>query len=76
MIECYECNKQAAELSPRSRCVNCEHKRATFNEAEAERHRTVATALGDRCRRAWDALHRDDDMSASDAMMILTGDDT
>lgn len=32
--ECYQCGKKAVELSPRSRCVTCEHQRANFNSWE------------------------------------------
>jgi hypothetical protein len=31
---CYECDTQVWELSPRSRCVKCEHRRAIFNEKD------------------------------------------
>ena len=37
MTECYECEAEVHELSPRSRCVNCEYRRAKFNEKEVER---------------------------------------
>lgn len=37
--ECYECNEQVHELSPRSRCVKCEHRRAIFNEKENDKLR-------------------------------------
>ena len=33
-MSCYECNKKTNELSPRSRCVECEYRRAKFNEKE------------------------------------------
>lgn len=36
MKECYECGNLADKLSPRSRCVMCEHRRAEFNERENE----------------------------------------
>jgi len=39
MIECYECNNPAHKLSSRSRCVDCEHRRAIFNEKENEKLR-------------------------------------
>ena len=29
---CYECDAEVYELSPRSRCVMCEHRRANVNE--------------------------------------------
>ena len=32
MKECYECSRLVHELSPRSRCVRCEYKRAVYNE--------------------------------------------
>lgn len=33
---CYQCHDEVAELSPRSRCLHCEHKRSVANEAENE----------------------------------------
>jgi len=33
---CYECDAQVWELSPRSRCVKCEHRRAIFNEKDSD----------------------------------------
>ena len=38
---CYECEKVVplGQLSPRSRCVMCEHRRAVFNEKENEKLR-------------------------------------
>lgn len=41
---CYVCNTKAV-LSPRSRCVVCEHERAVFNEAENEELRARIDAL-------------------------------
>jgi hypothetical protein len=35
MTVCYECDASVYELSPRSRCVSCEYRRAIFNEKEA-----------------------------------------
>lgn len=42
-VTCYECDRvvPAGELSPRSRCVTCEHRRAKFNERENEKLRTL-----------------------------------
>lgn len=34
MSNCYECGAHTKELSPRSRCVSCEHRRAIYNEEE------------------------------------------
>lgn len=34
MTNCYECGAHTKELSPRSRCVSCEHRRAIYNEEE------------------------------------------
>lgn len=39
MKECYECGSLTDKLSPRSRCVTCEHRRAEFNEEENRRVR-------------------------------------
>jgi hypothetical protein len=33
---CYECDTQVWELSPRSRCLKCEHRRAIFNEKDSD----------------------------------------
>lgn len=35
-VECYECNRLKTALSPRSRCITCEYRRAQFNEEENE----------------------------------------
>jgi hypothetical protein len=32
MKSCYECGAKVHELSPRSRCVHCEYRRALVNE--------------------------------------------
>lgn len=45
MKECYECGSLADKLSPRSRCVTCEHHRAVFNEKEAEEFRRKSLGL-------------------------------
>ena len=37
--QCYECGRAARELSDRSRCVRCEHRRALVNEKENEQLR-------------------------------------
>ena len=34
VLECYQCGKKVFELSPRSRCVECEYHRAEFNAEE------------------------------------------
>ena len=42
---CYECEKDVAEISPRSRCVACEYRRSIFNELENDSLREqLATA--------------------------------
>jgi hypothetical protein len=41
-LECYQCGTHVYELSPRSRCVNCEYSRGNFNEAEIENLRAAA----------------------------------
>jgi hypothetical protein len=49
---CYQCHTDVAELSTRSRCLHCEHKRAVANEEEnaelratLEAYREAAVAL-------------------------------
>ena len=41
LLERYQCGKPVHELSIRSRCVECEHQRGDFNEAEIEKLRTA-----------------------------------
>ena len=43
-FNCYVCN-QVAQLSQRSRCVNCEYERAKANERENELLRMEIEAL-------------------------------
>lgn len=43
---CYECGRLAHELSPRSRCVNCEHRRAVANEKENDQLRESLANAG------------------------------
>lgn len=40
LTNCYECDAPVHELSPRSRCCNCEYRRAQFNEKENEQLRS------------------------------------
>lgn len=44
VFNCYVCN-QVAQLSQRSRCVNCEYERAKANERENELLRIEIEAL-------------------------------
>lgn len=54
-MTCYQCEKEALELSHRSRCVRCEAARADFNADETENLRRAFEAL----RRPFDRLLRD-----------------
>jgi len=47
-VECYQCGTPVYELSLRSRCVNCEHGRGDFNEAENDRLREAAFNVVDK----------------------------
>lgn len=43
LIECYECGTKVHQLSSRSRCVECEHRRAIVNEDYNEKlHNRIA----------------------------------
>lgn len=44
MEDCYQCLRPSI-LSPRSRCVNCEYRRAKANEEENEQLREELEAL-------------------------------
>lgn len=43
--ECYQCGNWVTDLSPRSRCVYCEHSRAEFNAKENAQLRAVIDKL-------------------------------
>lgn len=47
MTNCYECDREVDLLSPRSRCVVCEHRRAIFNEQQNEAARDSICLLED-----------------------------
>jgi hypothetical protein len=42
---CYQCDEPTDLLSPRSRCANCEHKRAEFNANENDQLRNELVAV-------------------------------
>lgn len=45
MTHCYECDNNVTDLSPRSRCVSCEYRRAIFNENEVDKMSEVVALL-------------------------------
>lgn len=57
MTPCYQCGREVLELSARSRCVDCEHKRSLTDERENEELRAKLASFESAEPLSWEEYH-------------------